>query len=99
MKLRLLIVLILTSAFSWGQINENIQSWTNHVGYGTWTQVIPAGTVNMTQCIVANAAAATGTCSVGRVQMNSSSGIVQLPTLPSVGTVKYIWLLELLAGP
>ncbi len=88
MKLRLLIVFILTSAFSWGQINENIQSWTNHVGYGTWTQVIPAGTVNMTQCIVANAAAATGTCSVGRVQMNSSSGIVQLPALPSVGTVE-----------
>lgn len=86
MKLRILFIAFFVSALSWGQISENIQSWTNHAGYGAWTQVIPAGTVTMTQCIVANAAAATGTCSAGRIQMQASTGIVQLPTLATVGT-------------
>lgn len=84
------IVLIFILSFLKGacQINENIQSWTNHVSYGDYTQAIAAGTVTMTQCIVANAASATGTCSAGRIQMNSSSGIVELPNLSSVGTVE-----------
>lgn len=70
-------------------INENIQSWTNRGSYGTYTQAIPAGTVTMTQCIVANAAAQTGTCTVGRIQMNSSTGVVELPALSSVGVVEF----------
>jgi hypothetical protein len=47
-------------------INENIQSWTNRGSYGSYTQSITVGSgtgnVSMTRCIVANAAAATGTC-------------------------------------
>jgi hypothetical protein len=68
-------------------ISENIQSWTAHTGYGAWTQSIPAGTVNMTQCIVAPAAAASGVGSVGRVQLQATAGILALPALNTVGTV------------
>ena len=39
-------------------INENIQSWTARTSYGTYTQTVPAGTVNMTRCIVSPGAAA-----------------------------------------
>ncbi|NSW44518.1 MAG: choice-of-anchor D domain-containing protein [Bacteroidales bacterium] len=88
LKYKILIILLFGFFIGKGQINENIQSWTNHVSYGSYTQVITAGTVSMTECIVANAAAATGTCSAGRIQMKSSSGIVELPTLSSVGTVE-----------
>lgn len=68
-------------------VSENIQSWTDHAGYGTWTQSIPAGTVNMTECIVAPAAAASGIGSTGRVQLRASTGILELPALNTVGTV------------
>ena len=68
-------------------INENIQNGTARASYGTWTQSIPAGTVNMTQCIVAPAAAASGAGSVGRVQLKASTGILELPALNTVGTV------------
>ena len=68
-------------------VNENIQSWTAHGGYGTWTQSIPAGTVNMTRCIVAPAAAASGVGSLGRVQLEAATGILELPALNTVGTV------------
>ena len=68
-------------------ISENIQSWTAHTGYGTWTQIIPAGTVNMTQCIVTPGAAASGVGSIGRVQLQASAGILELPALDTVGTV------------
>ncbi len=68
-------------------VSENIQSWTAHGGYGTWTQSIPAGTVNMTRCIVAPAAAASGVGSIGRVQLEASTGILALPALNTVGTV------------
>ena len=68
-------------------VNENIQSWTAHAGYGTWTQTIPAGTVNMTRCIVSPAAAASGVGSIGRVQLEASTGILELPALDTVGTV------------
>ena len=68
-------------------INEDIQNWTARASYGTWTQSIPAGTVNMTQCIVAPAAAASGAGSVGRVQLKASTGILELPALNTVGTV------------
>ena len=85
----LLACVLLLQSNSWGQlINENIQSWTNRGAYGSYTQVIAAGTVTMTQCMVANAAAATGTCSAGRIQLQASTGIVELPNLSSVGTVE-----------
>ena len=48
-------ILILTSQLNLGQtllVNENIQSWTARASYGSWTQSITAGTVNMTACIV-----------------------------------------------
>jgi len=90
------LVRILTIAFvflfsnSWGQINENIQSWTNQASYGSYTQNIAAGTVSMTQCIIQNAASSVATgCSIGRVQMNSSSGIIELPSLASVGICEF----------
>mgnify|MGYP003582757596 FL=1 len=68
-------------------IDENIQSWTVHAGYGAWTQSIPAGTVNMTQCIVSPAAAASGVGTAGRVQLQASAGILELPALNTAGTV------------
>ena len=71
-------------------ISENIQSWTVHGGYGTWTQSIPAGTVNMTQCIVTPSAAASGAGSVGRVQLEGGTGILELPALDTVGTVTMV---------
>ncbi len=68
-------------------IAENIQSWTVRASYGTWTQSIPAGTVNMTQCIVSPAAAASGVGTAGRVQLQASAGILELPALNTVGAV------------
>ena len=68
-------------------VSENIQSWTAHAGYGAWTQAIPAGTVNMTQCIVSPTNPASGVGSIGRVQLQASAGILELPALNTVGTV------------
>ncbi len=97
-KIKLLQILALTIGLMmmtgnvWGQTNlidENIQSWTARASYGTWTQAIPAGTVNMVACIVQPAASASGTGSIGRVQMQGASGILELPQLSSVGTVEF----------
>ncbi len=68
-------------------ISENIQSWTSQGSYGTWTQSIAAGTVNMVQCIVTPGAAASGTGSMGYVQMQASAGTLTLPSVNTVGTV------------
>jgi hypothetical protein len=68
-------------------VSENIQSWTARAGYGTWTQSIPAGTVNMTQCIVAPAAAASGVGTTGRVQLQATAGILELPALNTAGII------------
>jgi len=70
-------------------INENIQSWTSHASYGNYTQAITAGTVNMTACIVAPSGAASGTGSIGYVQMQATTGILALPTLSSAGTAEF----------
>ncbi|MBM4398780.1 MAG: hypothetical protein FJ041_00410, partial [Candidatus Cloacimonetes bacterium] len=64
-------------------INENIQSWTAYTSYGSYTQTIPAGTVSMTRCMVSPNAAATGTCSSGRIQCEAVNGIVEFPQLSS----------------
>lgn len=69
-------------------INENIQSWTAYTSYGSYTQTIPAGTVSMTRCMVSPNAAATGTCSSGRIQCEAVNGIVEFPQLASVGQVE-----------
>ena len=84
-------LLLLGSGSSWGAdlINENIQSWTARASYGTYTQSITAGTVNMTACIVQPSASASGTGSIGRVQMQGANGILELPTLSSVGTIEF----------
>ncbi len=86
-----LAILMILPGRGWGAnlISENIQSWTNHASYGSYTQSIAAGTVNMTQCIVANASPATGTCTAGRVQMSSSTGIIELPALATCGTAEF----------
>jgi len=70
-------------------INENIQNWTAHASYGSYTQSIPAGTVSMSACMVSPNAAATGTCSSGRIQCQASLGTVELPELASVGQVEF----------
>ncbi|MDD4310745.1 MAG: endonuclease, partial [Candidatus Cloacimonetes bacterium] len=74
-------------------VNDDIRSWTNRGSYGSYTQTITVGagtgTVTMTRCMVSNGAAATGTCSIGRVQMEASTGILELPALPSVGRVEF----------
>ncbi|MBL7906389.1 MAG: T9SS type A sorting domain-containing protein [Bacteroidales bacterium] len=86
-----LATLLALPGMGWGAnlINENIQSWTVRASYGSWNQAITAGTVNMTRCMVAPAAAATGTCTIGRVQMESSTGIIELPVLASCGTAEF----------
>src|SRR5690606_15442393 len=76
------------------QIHENIQSWTAHAGYGNYTQEIEAGSVVLEACIVQPNASANGEASPGRIQMQAENGIVELPLLPSVGTVE----LALVAG-
>ncbi|MDY0326573.1 MAG: lamin tail domain-containing protein, partial [Candidatus Cloacimonadaceae bacterium] len=91
-KLILLFTLsLLLVGMAWGAnlVDENIQSWTNRGSYGNYTETITAGTVNMTDCIVANAASTTGTCTAGRVQMKASTGILQLPELSSIGTISF----------
>jgi len=70
-------------------INENIQNWVAYTSYGSYTQPIQAGTVSMTRCIVSPGAATTGTCTSGRIQMEASTGIVQLPELPSIGQAEF----------
>lgn len=92
----ILAVVLLTFGIIWGQttlISDNIQTWTNRGTYGNYTQQITVGegtgTVNMTSCMVSNNAAATGTGSAGRVQMQASTGILQLPELVSVGRVEF----------
>jgi len=70
-------------------VNENIQNWTSHTSYGSYTQAISAGTVTMTQCIVAPTGAASGTGTSGYVQMQASTGILALPALASAGTVEF----------
>ncbi|MDD2228554.1 MAG: endonuclease [Candidatus Cloacimonetes bacterium] len=91
-RMILLALVLLAFGLVWGQttlINENIQNWTNRGSYGNYTQTITAGTVSMTDCIVANAASATGTGSAGRLQLKSSTGIAVFPALPSVGNVEF----------
>jgi len=93
MKKNFMIMLLMLVAFTALNatllINENIQNWTNHTSYGNYTQTISAGTVSMTDCIVASGAAATGTCSIGRVQLKATTGILEFPALPSVGTAEF----------
>lgn len=85
-------IMIIIENYSWAQtdlINENIQSWTNRGSYGSYTQVITAGTVSMSNCMVTNNASATGTCSAGRIQMQASTGIIELPTVSSVSIAEF----------
>ncbi len=70
-------------------INENIQNWTAHASYGNFTQVIPAGTVNLTSCLVQPNAVASGTGSAGRIQLQAANGIVEFPQLASIGQVEF----------
>ncbi|HPG73756.1 MAG TPA: hypothetical protein PLM49_05640, partial [Bacteroidales bacterium] len=91
-----ILLLIATAVFfamqAWSQttvINENIQSWTARGSYGTYTQTISAGTVNMVQCIVQPSASASGTGSVGRVQLQGTNGILALPQVSSVSVAEF----------
>ena len=91
-----ILLLIATAVFfamqAWSQttvINENIQSWTARGSYGTYTQTISAGTVNMVQCIVQPSASASGTGSVGRVQLQGANGILTLPQVSSVSVAEF----------
>ena len=68
-------------------ISENIQNWTSETSYGNYQEVISAGTVNMTDCIVAPTAGATSPATVGSVQIKATTGILELPAVNSVGTV------------
>lgn len=82
---------LLLVSMAWGAnlVNENIQTWTARASYGTYTQTISAGTVNMVQCIVQPSASASGTGTIGRVQMQGSNGILTLPSLSSIGTITF----------
>ncbi len=70
-------------------IDENIQNWTAQTAYGNYTQAIPAGTVTLTSCIVTPNAMATGTCSMGKIQVQATNGCAQFPELPSIGQVEF----------
>ncbi len=70
-------------------INENIQNWAVHANYGSYTQIIAAGTVSMTQCMVTPAGTASGTGSTGFVQMQASAGVLVLPDLTSCGVAEF----------
>ena len=91
------LMLLLSSVRGWGQttiISENIQSWPNQGSYGNYTQSITivgvgTGDVTMNDCIVANAASATGTCSAGRVQLKASTGVLKLPEVASISLVEF----------
>lgn len=97
MKRFILLALVLMAvSLIWGQttiIDDDISTWTNHNSYGSYTQSITVGTgtanVSMTDCIVANSASATGTGSAGRVQLKASTGVLELPALPSIGRVEF----------
>lgn len=75
----------------WGAnlVDENIQSWTTQGSYGTYTQTITAGTVNMANCIVQPGATASGVATAGRVQVRAATGILELPELSSIGTISF----------
>jgi autotransporter-associated beta strand protein len=68
-------------------IEEDIQDWTTQNSYGNHTQSIPTGTVSMTACIVQPSASASGDGSIGRVQMQGTTGIIELPSLNTAGTI------------
>lgn len=70
-------------------INENIQNWTARINYGSYTQAIPAGTVNMTSCKITPSGSASGSGSSGYVDLQAGSGALELPELSSVGTVEF----------
>lgn len=72
-------------------VNENIQNWNATTSYGNYTQQIPAGTVNLTSCLVSPNAAASGVGSAGRIQCQAANGIVQLPELSNVGDVQFVF--------
>jgi endonuclease I len=85
----LLLLLSIASLSALTLINENIQNWTARSSYGNYTQSIPAGIVNLTNCMVSPNAAATGTCSSGRIQCQAVAGSVELPELASIGQVEF----------
>ncbi|MCK9309310.1 MAG: endonuclease [Candidatus Cloacimonetes bacterium] len=70
-------------------VNENIGNWTAHSSYGSYTQEINIGTINLTRCLVSPGSAGNGLCSPGRIQMEASSGIVEFPIVPSLGEVEF----------
>jgi endonuclease I len=70
-------------------VNENIQSWSAHTSYGIYTQEIPAGFISMSNCLVSPGAAANGAGSIGRVQFQAATGILQFPEFSSLGDVEF----------
>ncbi|MCB5272436.1 MAG: hypothetical protein LHW56_11445, partial [Candidatus Cloacimonetes bacterium] len=91
-KLFLLFTLsLLLVGMAWGAnlVDENIQNWTTQGSYGTYTQTIAAGTVNMANCMVQPGATASGVATAGRVQVKASTGILELPELSSIGTISF----------
>jgi endonuclease I len=70
-------------------VNENIQNWSAHTAYGSYTQEIPAGTISMTRCLVSPGAAANGEGSIGRIQLSATTGIIEFPELSSSGEVEF----------
>lgn len=88
-KIFLVFILTMISIIGFGQISENIQSWTSHASYGAYTQAITAGNVTMTDCIITPGGTSSGTATTGYVQMKAATGIIALPSLSSCGTVEF----------
>jgi len=85
----IMFIVSLGALFATNLVSENIQNWTSRGSYATWTQAISVGTVNMTQCMVAPTGAASGTGTTGYVQMQASTGIIEIPALSSIGTIEF----------
>ena len=85
-------ILSTLSNLSFGQtlINEHFSTWTSRGSYGNYTQAGSGGTYTMTNMIVAPTGAASGTGSIGYIQMRgnvSTYGTLTLPSVNTAGTV------------
>ena len=98
MKKNLLATIFIVLSFTliWGQTNwieENIQTWTSQT-YGNHTQIINVGNetgiVNMIDCQVLPAGDASGTGSLGFIQMRATvPSILEFPEVPSVSSLTF----------
>jgi hypothetical protein len=84
-----IILCVISNNIANAQISENFQGWTSNGGYASFSQAGSGGTWSGVSAIRAPGGAASGTGSVGYVQLQSANGILTLPNIASggVGTI------------